>query len=80
MFTVMRLGPKGLLYDPKPKDFIGRRGTVQFFNQLPTMLQLFELFWPFTTLRRIVEETNCYATVVIDAFGNTWGRGVNGRN
>jgi hypothetical protein len=60
-------------YDPKPRDFIGRRGTSQFFFQLPTMLQLFELFWPFTTLRRIVEETNRYATMVLDAFGNTRG-------
>jgi hypothetical protein len=25
-------------YDPKPKDFIGRRGTTQFFHQLPIIL------------------------------------------
>jgi hypothetical protein len=60
-------------YDPKPRDFIGRRGTSQFFHNLPTILQLFELFWPFTTLRKIVEETNRYATMVLDRFGNTWG-------
>ena len=52
-------------YDPKPRDFIGRRGTTQLFHQLPTMLQLFELFWPFTALCKFFEETDCYATTVV---------------
>jgi hypothetical protein len=33
----------------------------------------FELFWPFTMLRKIVFETNRYATHSLDALGNTMG-------
>jgi hypothetical protein len=67
-------------YDPKPRDFIGRRGRTQLFHQVLTMLQLFELFRLFTILRKIMEETNHYATTVVDAFGNTWGGGGGGVN
>jgi hypothetical protein len=66
---------KCFTYDPKPKVFIGRRGTMQFFEHLPTILQLFELFWPFNLLRKIVSETNRYATEPIDAQRNTRGGG-----
>jgi hypothetical protein len=41
-------------YDPKPRDFIGRRSTTQFFRLIPTVMQLFLLFWPFTILTKIV--------------------------
>jgi hypothetical protein len=60
-------------YDPKPKQFLGRRGTSKFFDHIPTILQLFELFWPFNMLRKIVFETNRYATHSLDALGNTMG-------
>jgi hypothetical protein len=66
-------------YEPKPSDFVGRRSTTQFFHNLPTILQLFDLFWPSTVLRKIVIETNHYATMVADALGNTQGGGGNGR-
>jgi hypothetical protein len=29
---------RSFTYNPKPRDFIGRRGTTQFFQHLPTML------------------------------------------
>jgi hypothetical protein len=64
---------KYFTYDPKPKDFTGRIGTSQFFEHTPTILTLFELFWPFNLLRKIVMETNRYATHVLDAMGNTRG-------
>jgi hypothetical protein len=54
-------------YAPKPKALIGRRGTMQFFEHFPTVLQLFEFFWPFNLMRKIVIETNRYATERIDA-------------
>jgi hypothetical protein len=40
---------------------------------MPTILQLFELFWPFNLLRKIVIETNRYATESLDAHGSTRG-------
>jgi hypothetical protein len=66
-------------YEPKPRGFVGRRGTVQFFHNLPTILQLFDLFWPSTVSRKIVIETNHYATMVLDALGTLGGGGVNRR-
>jgi hypothetical protein len=60
-------------YDPKPKEFLGRMDTTKFFAHIPSILTLFELFWPFTLMRKIVIETNCYATHVVDALGNTRG-------
>ena len=62
---------KCFIYDPKPRKFIGRRGIMQFFERIPTILQLFELFWPFNLLCKIVTETNRYATEPSDAHGNT---------
>jgi hypothetical protein len=64
---------KSFTYDPKPKDFKGRMGSTKFFVQIPSNLILFELFWPFNVIRKIVIETNHYATHVIDALGNTRG-------
>jgi hypothetical protein len=60
-------------YDPKPRDILGRRGTTQFFRLIPTVLQLFDLFWLFTVLRKIVVETNQYANRVVDVLRNTRG-------
>ena len=31
---------------------------------MPSFFILFELFWPWTLLRDIVLETNCYATTI----------------
>jgi hypothetical protein len=64
---------KSFTYDPKPREFIGRRGTMQFFERLPTILQLFEFFWPFNLLQKIVTETNRYAIEPLDVHGNTRG-------
>ena len=47
-------------YDPKPQQIIGKMDTAQFFEHIPIILQLFELFWPFNLLRKIVNETNRY--------------------
>jgi hypothetical protein len=46
---------------------------MQFFEHVPTILHLFELFWPLNLMRKIVIETNYYATERIDAVGNTRG-------
>jgi hypothetical protein len=64
---------KFFTYDPKPKEFRGRMGTTKFFAHMPSLLTLFELFWPFNLLRKIVIETNRYASHVVDALGNTIG-------
>ena len=64
---------KYFAYDQKPKEFIGRMGTTQFFAQIPSVLTLFEVFWSFNLLWKIVMETNWYATHVLDAMGNTRG-------
>jgi hypothetical protein len=49
-------------YDPKPHDFVGQLGPNIFWNQFPTMMQLFVLFWLFNILRDIVNETNQHTT------------------
>ena len=51
-----------------------RRGVSRFFSHLPTIMQLWELFWPFNLLRKIVVETNRYASHLLDATGNTMGK------
>jgi hypothetical protein len=58
---------------PSENDHVTTLGTAQFFEHIPTILQLFEFFWPFNLLRKIVNETNRYATEPIDARGNTRG-------
>jgi hypothetical protein len=64
---------RSFTYDPKPREFLGRRGTQKFFAHMPTLLQLFELFWPFNLLRKIFIETNRYATEPLNAQGSTRG-------
>jgi hypothetical protein len=46
---------------------------MRFFEHVPTILQLFEFFWPFNLMPKIVIEANCYATERIDVAGNTQG-------
>jgi hypothetical protein len=50
------------------------RGARQqfFWNTVPTMLQLFEIFWPYNILRDIVVETNRYAMEDLGG-GKTYG-------
>jgi hypothetical protein len=69
----MHIEIKTFTYDPKPREFLGRRGTEKFFAHMPIILQLFELFWPFNLLHKIVIETNQYATEPLDAHSNTRG-------
>jgi hypothetical protein len=64
---------RSFTYDPKPQEFLDRRGTKKFFVHMPTILQLFELFWPFNLLCKIIIETNHYATEPLDAHGSTRG-------
>jgi hypothetical protein len=59
------------IYDPKPRKFTSSRGPTTFFVGIPTLLQLFDLFWPCTLLHKIVVETNRYATHPLDAQGKT---------
>ena len=59
-------------YDPEPMPFTGSLGSNFFWNHMPTMMQLFEIFWPFNVLERIVSETNHYATKR-DVNGKTMG-------
>lgn len=65
-------------YGPKPKEFLGRMGTTKLFTHIPSIFTLFELFWPFYLMQKIVIETNRYATQILDALGGTQGGG--GRN
>jgi hypothetical protein len=41
---------------------------------MPTILQLFEVFWPLALMQNIVIETNRYAMERLDAHGNTQGQ------
>ena len=41
------------------------------FDVFPSVLELWELFWPLDLLCKIVCETNRYARMVIDPLGNT---------
>lgn len=59
-------------YYPKLKVFQGSPGPTRDFREMPTFMQLFSLFWPNTLLRKIVRETNRYATTP-DEDGNTRG-------
>jgi hypothetical protein len=59
-------------YDLEPMDFIGMHSNNFFWNTFPTMLQLFEIFWPHNILRDIVIKTNCYATEDLRG-GKTYG-------
>jgi hypothetical protein len=60
-------------YDPKPREFSGSHGPRSFFAGIPSLLQLFDLFWPYSLLRKIVQETNRYATHPLDVLGNCMG-------
>jgi hypothetical protein len=61
------------IYDPKPKDFLYRRGIMQNFHQVPSMGHLFHLIWPESILHKIVIESNHYATHLLDILDNTMG-------
>jgi hypothetical protein len=66
-------------YDPKPMEFLGRKGTTGDHYHAPTILFLFLLFWPTSLLEKIDNETNCYATHCVTALGNM-RRGINWMN
>jgi hypothetical protein len=49
-------------YKPHPQEFSGPSlGLKRNWDKIPTMLQLFGLFWTRDTLRKICVETNRYA-------------------
>jgi hypothetical protein len=49
-------------YSPPRIPFLGRQGPrSDYGNGMPTFLHLFDLFWPYSILRKIVCETNRYA-------------------
>jgi hypothetical protein len=39
------------IYDPKSHDFVGVSKPNVFWNQFPTMMKLFDLFWFFQYLK-----------------------------
>jgi hypothetical protein len=49
-------------FSPPPTNFTGCGGPREEYHRTPTFFMLFHLFWPDTILRRIVTETNRYAT------------------
>jgi len=49
-------------YDPKPMEFIRIMDLVSFWNHLPTMMHLFDIFWPTCALYNFIIEINQYAT------------------
>jgi hypothetical protein len=60
-------------YNPPRMPFRGSRGLKrQYINGMPTFMHLFSLFWPYSMLKKIVRETNCYASE-IDDTGKTIG-------
>ena len=47
---------------PRPMDFCGPlQGLTMEFNKVPSLLQLWNLFWPKKILIKICKETNSYA-------------------
>jgi hypothetical protein len=63
---------RGFEYNPRPVPFTGARGPMEIRHRLPTFMHLFSLFWPWTILRTIVDETNRYACED-DGNGGTMG-------
>jgi hypothetical protein len=57
-------GKENFTYNPKPMEFRGWEGGTQEWARFPTFMQLFALFWPNQRLKKIVVETNRYATEV----------------
>ena len=51
-------------FDPPPIEFLGRKGNTNSYEYFPTLLALWNLFWPQTILQNILRETNRYATLV----------------
>jgi hypothetical protein len=72
MFRDETWSQNNFTYDPPRMAFSGRQGTTRTFHRMPTMLALWELFWPYNILRKIVEETNRYARHV-KSDGSTEG-------
>ena len=58
-------------YDPPPLEFDGCGSSTSFYEGLPTLLQLWELFWPPVLMRKIVRKSNRYAEAPMDNIGNT---------
>ena len=57
-------------YDPPKIEFVGEESSLseafleQFEGRMPSFLQFWETFWPFSTMRDIANETNRYALEV----------------
>jgi hypothetical protein len=49
-------------FTPPPREITGCGGPREDYHRMPTFLMLFRLFWPDSVLRKIVTETNRYAT------------------
>jgi len=54
------------------KIFVGAMGPTNDYCTMPSFMQLFSLFWPYILLRKIVIESNQYATTP-DVNGKTKG-------
>ena len=60
-------------YNPGPQDFVSASGCSIQWPCFPSFIVLFQLFWPWSVLQRIVDETNRYATAVNNDGGIFWG-------
>ena len=60
-------------YGPILEQFYGVAGTTNHFHVFPSIIQLWDLFWPLQLLVKIMRETNRYAATVIHGLGNTMG-------
>ena len=61
------------MYEPMPMAFLGPRwGPTFIYNDIPTFIIFFELFWTPTMMNDIVRETNRYSTTS-DSLGRTRG-------
>jgi hypothetical protein len=67
---------KHFTYDPKSQEFVEVLKPNLVWNQSPTMIQLFDLFWSFNILQDIVNKTNQYTILRISddgiEGGNSW--------
>ena len=58
-------------YSPSPVEFLGVGSNTNPFDVFPTILELWELFWPPDLLCKIICKTSRYVGMVIDPLENT---------
>jgi hypothetical protein len=72
MHFAMKFGLRNfLLIIPSLRNLLVEGAQANFSSTYQLCCKLFDLFWPFTFLQKIVIETNRFATFSTDAIGNT---------